>query len=161
MRHIVIIATCVIAALLAVIIAPVFFDNPKARVAAVQKCFDQMSNVKVTFISDLTKQASQIISASVDVKDKGQMGFSSLCPEAFGNSSHVRMFGIGPYDFRTRELVDGQERYGWTIDVGTASPIPEVRRLGITNVQAAVTHHDELLAIIASWPVITNAWPTN
>jgi hypothetical protein len=161
MRRIVIISSYVIAALFAVIIAVMLFDDPKARVDAVRKCFDQMPNVKVTFISDPTKQASDIISADVDVANKGRMSFSSLCPEAFGNSPHVRMGGIGPYDFRTRELVDGQERYGWTIDVGTASPIPEVRKLGITNVQSAVAHHDELLAIIINWPVITNGWPTN
>ena len=161
MRRMVIIAICVIAALLAVIIAAVLIDDPKARVSAVQKCFDKMPNIKVTFISDLTKQVSQVISADVDVTDKGRMGFSSLCPEIFGNSPHVRMGGIGPYDFRTRELVDGQERYGWTIDVGTASPIPEVSKLGITNVQSAIAHHDELLALVANWPVITNEWPTN
>ena len=50
-------------ALLVAVVTLVLLDDPKARVAAVQKCFDQMPNVRVTYISDLTKQASQVITA--------------------------------------------------------------------------------------------------
>jgi hypothetical protein len=69
------------------------------------------------------------------------------------------LHGIGPYGFRTRELVKGQEAYGYDIDVGASSPIPAARKLGITSIQSAIAHYDELLAIVAHWPVTTNDWP--
>jgi len=58
-------------------------------------------------------------------------------------------------------LVKGQEGYGYDVDIGTASPIPSARQLGITSVQSAIAHYDDLLALVAHWPVTTNEWPTN
>lgn len=136
-----------------------FFFNPNAEVAAIQSRLVEIPNVRVTYISDLTKQASQCITAYVEVEGKGQMGFNGLGTGSFGHCSHIRLHGIGPYGFRTRELANGQEGYGYDIDIGTASPIPAARKLGITSVQSAVTHYDELLALVAHWPVITNEWP--
>lgn len=150
-----------VAAIALFLIAGVAFllDDPKAEVAAVQKRLAGMPNVKVTYISDLTKQASQCITAYVEVDGKGEMGFNGLSTSSFGHSSHIRLHGIGPYGFRTRELVKRQEWYGYDIDIGTASPIPAARQLGITSVRSAVAHYDELLALVAHWPVTTNEWP--
>jgi hypothetical protein len=137
----------------------IFFIDPNAEVAAVQDCFSKIPGTKVTYISDLKKQASQCITAYLEVEGKGEMGFNGLSTTSFGHSSHVRLHGIGPYGFRTRELIDGREGYGYDIDVGTGSPIPGARKLGITSVQSAITHYDELLTLIVDWPVITNEWP--
>ena len=141
--------------------ALVLFEDPKAEVAAIQKRLTEIPNVKVTYISDLTKQASQCITAYVEVDGKGEMGFNGLSTSSFGNSSHIRLHGIGQYGFRTRQLVKKQEVYSYDIDIGAASPIPAARRLGITSVQSAVAHYDDLLALVAHWPVTTNEWPTN
>ena len=160
MQRVVIILGCVIAARLATIIAIVVLDDPKARVSAVQKRFADMPNVKVTYLSDLTKQASQVITADIEVQGKGEMSFTGLSTSSFADSSRIRLNGIGIYGFRTRQLVKAQEAYGYDIDIGAASPIPAARRLGITSVQSAVAHYDDLLAIVAHWPVTTNGWPS-
>ncbi len=159
MRRIAMIVGFVVAAVISAIVAIFLLDDPKARVAEVQRCLTRMPNVRVTHISDLTKQASQVISADIEVPRKGQMSFTGLRPSSFGEASHIRSQGIGPYGFRTRELAKGQESYGYDIDIGTASTIPAVRKLGITSVQSAVAQYDELLALVAHWPVITNEWP--
>jgi hypothetical protein len=134
-------------------------NTPQAEVAAIRKHLTAIPNVRVTYISDLTKQASQCITAYVEVDRKGAIGFNGLSTSSFGHSSRIRLHGIGPYGFRTRELVKGQEGYGYDIDVGVSSPIPAARKLGITSVQSAIAHYDELLAIVAHWPVTTNDWP--
>jgi hypothetical protein len=166
MRRICIISAVVVAvvavaaiALFLVGAAAFLLDDPKAAVAAVQKRFEEMPNVKVTYISDLTKQASQSITAYVQVTGKGEIGFTGLSTSSFGHTSHIYLHGIGPYGFRTRELVKKQEAYGYAIDIGSASPIPAARQLGVTSVQSAVSHYDDLLALVAHWPVITNEWP--
>jgi len=161
MRRIVIILCSVVAIFLVAIIALVVLDDPKARVSAVQKQFDEIAKVKVTYISDLTKQASQSITAYIEVEGKGEMGFTGLGTSSFGESSHIRLHGIGPYGFRTRELVKERQGYGYAIDIGAASPIPPARKLGITNIQSAVAHYDDLLTLVAHWPVTTNEWPTS
>src|SRR5213080_1697901 len=101
-----------------------FFFNPNAEVAAIKSRLVEIPGVRVTYISDLTKQASQCVTAYVEVEGKGQMGFNGLSTGSFGHSSHIRLHGIGPHGFRMRELVKGQEGYGYDIDIGTASPIP-------------------------------------
>ena len=160
MRRFFIIVGCVVAAFLIGIVALVVLDNPQAQVAAVRKCFDQMPSVRVTYISDLTKQASQVITADIEVSGKGQMSFTGLSTGSFRSASRIRLSGIGPYGFRMRRLVGTQEAYGYDIDIGVASPIPAARQLGITSVQSAVAHYDELLALVAHWPVTTNEWPS-
>ena len=136
-----------------------FFFNPNAEVAVIKSRLAEIPGVRVTYISDLTKQASQCITACVELEGKGEIGFNGLSTASFGHSAHIRLHGIGAYGFRMRELVKGQEGYGYDIDIGTASPIPAARKLGITSVQSAVAHYDELLALVAHWPVITNEWP--
>ncbi len=139
----------------------IFFFDPNAEVAAIRSRLAEIPGVRVTYISDLTKQASQCITAYVKVDRKGEIGFNGLSASSYGHSAHIRLHGIGPYGFRTRELVKGQEGYGYDIDIGTASPIPAARKLGIASVQSAVGHYDELLALVAQWPVVTNDWPRN
>jgi len=160
MRQIAVILGCLFATFLIAIIALVVLDDPKARVSAVKKRFEQMPNVRLTFVSDLTKQASQAITADIEVAGKGEMSFSGLSTSSFGDCSHNSLSGIGQYGFRTRQLVKGQEAYGYDIDIGAASPIPAARQLGITSVQSAVAHYDNLLALVAHWPVTTNEWPS-
>src|SRR5213082_23608 len=109
MRRVAIIVGLVVVALLIAIVAMVLLDDPKARVAAVRKCFTRIPNVRVTYVSDLTKQASQVITADIEVPGKGQMSFTGLSTSSFGDASHIRLSGIGPYGFRTRELIRGQE----------------------------------------------------
>lgn len=137
------------------------FFFPNAEVAAIKSRLAEIPGVRVTYISDLTRQASQCITAYVEVEGKGEMGFNGLGTDSFGHSSHIRLHGIGPYGFRTRELVTGQEAYGYDIDIGPGSPIPAARKLGITSIQSAVAHYDELLALVARWPVTTNEWPSH
>jgi len=155
------VAVIAVVAIALFLIAGVVFllYDPKAEVAAIQKRLAEMPNVRFKYISDLTKQASQCITAYVEVDGKGEMGFNGLSTSSFGHSSHIRLHGIGPYGFRTRELVKGQEGYGYDIDIGTASPIPAARQLGITSVQSAIAHYDDLLALVAHWPITTNEWP--
>ncbi|MGV3756229.1 MAG: hypothetical protein ACO1QS_12675 [Verrucomicrobiota bacterium] len=160
MRRVIIIAGCLAVAFLIGIVALVVLENPQARVAEVRTRFEQIPNVKLTYISDLTKQASQLISADMEVSGKGEMSFCGLGTDSFGNASHIRLSGIGPYSFRTRELMGGREAYGYDIEIGPSSPIPAVRSLGITSVQSAVARYDELLALVSPWPVTTNEWPS-
>ncbi len=134
-------------------------DDPRADVAAVRKQFEAIPNVRVTYISDLTKQASQSITAYVEIKGDLRMGFGGLSASSFGHTSRIWLSGIGPYDFRTRGLERGSEYYGYSINIGTSSPIPAARRLGITSIQSAIAHYDELMGIVAHWPVTTNDWP--
>lgn len=160
MRSTAVISVAGLGALLLVVGVLLSRDNPKRRVAAVKECFGQMSNVRLTYVSDLEKQASQVISAYVEVEGKGEVGFIRLSPVSFGRSPHTYLEGIGPYGFRTRQLISGQQAYGYDIDIGPSSPIPDARKLGITNVQSAVAHYDDLVDLISGWPVTTNEWPT-
>jgi hypothetical protein len=160
MRRFIIIASCLVGALLIGIVVLVVLENPQAQVAAVRTRFEQIPNVRLTYISDLTKQASQVITADIEVSGKGQMSFTGLSPSSFGSASHIRLSGIGPYGFRMRRLVGTQEAYGYDIDIGPSSPIPAARSLGITSVQSAIAHYDELLSLVAHWPVTTNEWPS-
>jgi hypothetical protein len=160
MRRAIIISVVCLGVLLLAAARLVLLDNPKARVAVVQRGFAQMRGVKVTYISDLEKQASEAITAYVEVQGKGEIGFTGLCPESFTRAKHVLLHGIGPYSFRTRELVKGGEYYGYSVDIGPDSPIPAARQLGIASVPSAVAHYDDLLALIAHWPVTTNEWPS-
>ena len=136
------------------------FDNPKAEVDAVRKGFAAMSGVDLTYISDLEKQASQSITADIQVLGRGRMRFTGLEPTSFQRSPHIWLSGIGPFDFRTRGRIKGQEYYGYAIDIGPDSPIPEVRSLGITNVPAAIPRYGELLALMIHWPITENEWPS-
>ncbi len=160
MRRFIIIACCLAVAILIGIVTFVVLDNPQARAAAVRTHFEQMPDVRLTYISDLTKQASQSITADIKVSGKGEMSFTGLGAGSFRKSSHIHLSGIGPYGFRTRELVGDREAYGYDIDIGPSSPIPAARTLRITNVQSAVARYDELLALVARWPVTTNEWPS-
>jgi hypothetical protein len=159
MKRLIVLSVTVLA-MVTGILALVVVENPKLRVQRVQKRFGEMPNVKIEFISDLTKQASDSVSATIEVVGKGRIGFAGLSTASFRHSSHVYLAGIGDYGFRTRELVGDQEAYGYAIDVGIKSPIPEVRKLGITGVQSAVAHFDDLKSLVAQWPVTTNEWPT-
>ena len=161
MRRVAILLGLVVVALLVAVVTLVLLDDPKARVAAVQKCFDQMPNVRVTYISDLTKQASQVITADIEVSGKGQMSFTGLSRSSFGNASRIRLRGIGPYGFRMRLLEGTQKAYGYDIGIGPTSPIPAARSLEITSIQSAVAHYDDLLALVTHWPVTTNEWPAS
>jgi hypothetical protein len=160
MRRFIIIAGCLVVAFLIGIVALVVLDNPQARVAAVRARFEQIPNVRLTYISDLTKQASQVITADIEVSGKGEMSFTGLSTSSFESASRTRLSGIGPYGFRTRELEGSREAYGYDIDIGPSSPIPAARSLRITSVQSAVAHYDELLALVSHWPVTTNEWPS-
>lgn len=160
MRRIIVIVGCLVGACLIGIVALGVLDHPQARVAAVRTRFEQIPNVRLAYISDLTKQASQVITADIEVSGKGAMSFTGLSKASFENASRIRLSGIGPYGFRTRELERGREAYGYDIDIGPSSPIPAARSLGITNVQSAVAHYDALLALVARWPVTTNEWPS-
>src|SRR4051794_3426327 len=84
-----------------------YFLQPNDEVAAIKKRLAEIPNVRVTYASDLTKQASQCITAYVEIGGKGQIGFNGLSTSSFGHSSHIRLHGIGPYGFRTRELAKG------------------------------------------------------
>jgi len=136
------------------------FLEPKIRVQAVRKHFEGMPNVKLTYISNLSKQASDNIIAYIEVDGKGRIGFEGVSSKSFLRSPYINLNGIGPWNFRTRDLEAGREFFGYSIRIGSTSPIPEVRQLGITNVQSAVAHYDELLGLIATWPVTQNEWPT-
>lgn len=140
------------------------FIEPKIRVQAVRKHFAGMPNVKLTYISDLSKQASDNVTADIEVAGKGPMQFEGVTPKSFLRSPYIYLKGIGPWSFRTREQrktggLGGHELFGYSIMIGNTSPIPEVRRLGITNIRSAVTHYDELLSLIEKWPVTQNEWP--
>ena len=160
MRRFIIIVGCLVVAFLIGFVALVLLENPQAQVAAVRTRFEHIPNVRLTYISDLTKQASQVITADIEVSGKGQMSFTGLSTSSFGSASRIRLSGIGPYGFRMRRLVGTQEAYGYDIDIGPSSPIPAARSLGITSVQSAIAHYDELLALVARWPVTTNEWPS-
>lgn len=159
MKRTAITLACLVTLLAIAVIVLIVCDDPKARVNAVQKRLNQIPNVKVTYISDLTKQASEIISVDIEVAGKGRMRFMGRYRNSFVNSSRIRLSGIGPYGFRTRQLVGTQEAYGFDINIGPSSPIPAARNLHITSVRSAVEHYDDLLALVADWPVITGAWP--
>lgn len=160
MRRSIIIAGCLAVAFLIGIVALVVLENPQARVAAVRARFEQIPDVRLTYMSDLAKQASQVITADIEVSGKGEMSFTGLSTDSFGSASRIRLSGIGPYGFRTRSLVGTQEAYGYDIEIGPSSPIPAARSLGIKSVQSAIAHYDELLALVARWPVTTNEWPS-
>lgn len=138
-----------------------FTDDRKAEVAAVRQRFASMPDVKVTYITDLEKQASQSITADLEVEGKGGIRFTALEPGSFELPQHVLLTGIEEYAFRTRQRVGDQESYGYAIDVGPQSPIPAVKSLGINNVQSAVLHYDELRALFATWPATTQEWPAD
>lgn len=149
----------IMAAATAGLLAFYWSGNPQARVATVKRLFSEIPEVKLVYISDLEKQASQLITAYVAVDGKGELGFTDLHPGSFKDSSRLYLHGIGAYTFRTREPLGGREAYGYAIDIGRDSPIPEARRLGIKNIQGAVAQYDELMKILQHWPVITNEWP--
>jgi hypothetical protein len=158
MRRFIIVGGLLVVFLIGVV-ALVVWENPHARVASVRAGFDQMPSVRVTSLSDLSRQASEIITAEIDVSGKGQMSFTGLSSSSFRRASRIRLSGIGPYGFRMRQLVGKQEAYGYDLDIGPSSPIPAARGLKITSVQSAVAHYDDLLALVAGWPVTTNERP--
>jgi hypothetical protein len=137
----------------------VYFE-PTARVRAVRKGFEKMPGVTVKYVSDLSKQAVQLVSADIEVDGKGEMSLGGLDSTSFQRSPCIILEGVGPYRFRTRALENGHQGYGWAIDIGTSSPIPAAKRLGITNVQSAIAHYDDLVALIADWPITTKDWPS-
>jgi hypothetical protein len=148
---------CVITILL--IALWIFTDNPRAHVAAVRTAFEKIPNVKILSITDPDKQDSDIITAHVKVSGKGEIGFTSLEAESFRDVHHIRIVGIGPWGFCSRARIDGSQGYSWWIDIGPKSPIPALRALGLTNVQAAISHYEDILSQIADWPIAANDWP--
>ena len=155
------ISSVVVVSAFAAVAALFRFDDPQAEVRKVEKCFAGLPGIRLIWISDLTKQASKSIEASVDVPGKGGMSFTGMCPQSFESAPHLYLTGVGPYVFRTRELVKGTERYGWAIDVGPASPVSAFRKLDIRNVQTAASRYDDLIAAIAGWPVTAGEWPAS
>jgi len=90
---------------------------------------------------------------------------SEQAADTTSSPTAAQLLGCGParvlaHSFRTRERVKGQQGYGYAIDIGSSTAVPEVKQLGITSVQSAVSRYDELLALIAHWPVTTNEWPS-
>jgi hypothetical protein len=136
-------------------------DNSKARVVKIREEIQKIPNAKLVGISDLDKQASSSISALLEIPGKGKIGFTDLEPESFGHPPEIHIEEIGPFTFCTRTKFDGHQGYGWSIDIGPESPIPDVRALNITNVQTAITHYEELLSLISKLPSGGNGWPTN
>ena len=161
MRKVAIIVVGMAVVLIAGVAELIIFDNPKSRVEGVRHRFAAIPHVKLTHISDLTKQASRSITASIEVEGKGRIAFTGLSESSFRPHSHIYLAGIGSYGFRTRELEKGQEMYGYAIDVGEISPISGASRLRINSVQSAITNYDSLLALVANWPVTTNEWPSH
>ena len=147
------------AAVTLIIVLWVLNDSPKARVAAVRAEMEKIPNVRMIAISDLDKQASESISALIEVPGKGKMSLTSLEPESFRGSRQLLLQSIGPFGFCSRTKLDGHQAYAWWIDIGPGSPIPAARELKLTTVQAAISHYDEILSLISDWPVTTHDWP--
>lgn len=138
----------------------IHFNSGPVRTREVRTLLDEIPDTKVTYISDLSKQASQSISALLELPDSRQIGFTHLDKGDFRNSPHIHLLSIGSFHFRNRIIRDGQEGYWYDIDVGSGGPIPEVSELGITNIQSALLHYDTILSCVLRWPATTNEWPT-
>jgi hypothetical protein len=110
-------------------------------------------------VSDLSKQASQVISASLDIQGKGEIGFTGLSKKSFGDNQHLYLTRIGQVWFCAREIQNGRESFGYAIDIGPDGPISELAKLEITSVQSAISHYDDIYSCIAGWPSTTNEWP--
>ncbi|HEY1170295.1 MAG TPA: hypothetical protein VGH19_02890 [Verrucomicrobiae bacterium] len=131
-----------------------------AELNAVKAELERMPNVKILELNGVHDLTMEEIWTRIDIADKGEMGFFELDRDSFQQTQNLRLTSIGPYSFRTRQLVGDRESYGGDIEIGPSSPIPAVRSLGITSVQSAVAHYDKLLALVSTWPVTTNDWPS-
>ena len=138
----------------------VWSNSSKARVAAVRAEIEKIPNIRVIGISDLEEQASESITAHIEVHGKGEIGFTSLAPQSFMDSPHICLDSIGPFGFCSRTKIDGYQAYAWWIDIGPDSPIPAARALKLKNVQAAISHYDEILSLFSDWPVTAHDWPS-
>jgi len=136
-----------------------YFSSPGFRTQRVRAYLTQIPKAEVTFVSDLSKQASQVISASLYIQDKGEISLTGLSKRSFVGSPHLYLNGIGEVRFRTRMIKNGRESYGYAIDIGPDGPISELAKLQITSVQSAISHYDHILSCIADWPSTTNEWP--
>ncbi len=136
-----------------------YFSSPSIRTQRVRACLDLIPNAEVTYVSDLSKQASQVISASLDIQGKGEIGFTGLSKKSFEEGHHLYLSEIGQVRFRTREIENGRESFGYAIDIGPDGPISELAMLEIASVQSAISHYDDILSCIAGWPSTTNEWP--
>ncbi len=153
----------VIAVLVATVVAvslQVYFSSSGVRTQRVRACLVEIPNAEVSYVSDLSEQASQIISASLDIPNKGEIGFTVLSPNSFAESRHLYLNSIGQSRFRTREIENGRESFGYAIDIGPHGPIPELANVEISSVQSAILRYDEILSCIADWPSTTNEWPS-
>lgn len=161
MKRVALIIAALAALVVGGVLVSVVLDDPKARTGEVERQIRQLEGVELSYISDLEKQASQLISADIEVKGKGQIGFTALSRNSFESSTTIRLTRIGTHGFRTREIINGHQAYGYNLDIGPDTAIPSVRDLNITSVQKAIAHFDELIALTASWPVIAGEWPSS
>jgi hypothetical protein len=143
-------------ALLYWITGPGYYSELKA----VRAKLERIPGAQVLELSGNHDVTLEEIWARINIEGKGEMGFFELNRDSFQQTQSLRLRSIGPYSFRTRQLVGGRESYGGDIEIGPSSPIPAVRSLGITSVQSAVVHYDQLLALVSTWPVTTNEWPS-
>lgn len=158
-RIAIIIAALVALSVVGVLISAMLYD-PKARVAEVEREITRIDGVELNYISDLEKQASQLVSAELEVEGKGRIGFTALSRKSFEDSTSLRLAHIGTRGFRSRQIINGRQAYGYELDIGPSSAISAVRSLNITSVQKAITHYDELISLTESWPIIQGDWPS-
>jgi hypothetical protein len=113
-----------------------------------------IANVQVWGTDDITYEAHDV-SFQLAGHPDAYFGFW-ISDDMTTGTDHLYLETLGPWHFRTKGHVKGNEFYGGTIDVGTGGNFGPLLPFKLKNVQDVIAHYDDLVKIFAAWPDVNH-----
>ncbi len=139
-----------------------------AEINAVRERLEDIPGVEILELDCVEDITIEHISGRINIAGKGEVTLFNLSEDSFRHSESIRLRSIGPYDLRVEsegyvgvyESATGNpvrsEFYGGDADIGPAGEFASLFPFEIATVQAVVARYDDILRIIAAWPVESN-----
>ncbi len=111
---------------------------------------NDISNVSVVNIwghDDLTLEE---VTARVRIKDKDEMVLYGLSDDVFNYPDSVIVKEIGGFSF---QVFYSTNSIGSSIDIGKKGPFRNLFPFEFSDAEEVIKRHDDILAVIKSWPV--------
>jgi hypothetical protein len=142
-------------------VGPGYYAEVNAVRTELQK-IPQIKYVVIDYVDDITPEQ---ITAQISVEANGDLTISNLKRKSFRYTESIRLRTIGPYSINVQgrgyrgayETATGNpvqsEFYEGDIDIGTGGEFAHLFPFKLLKVQDVINHYEDILGIIAAWPV--------
>ena len=110
---------------------------------------NKIEGIKIISIDGNPDLTLEDISATIEVKNGDTVIFSSgLTEEDFRSTESVKISRLNNWEFHKTGCSHANNWASGSLDVGQNSEYPEIRKLNIKNIKDAITHFDEINALL-------------